>query len=332
MARALITGAGGFIGRRLVQALVDRQTQVVFLDRIAPVTDRMCRSGVEYVVGDVRELDSVDRAMRDVHQVFHLAAATAPRTMAESRAIKVEGTRCGAAVAARQPHPPVFVYVSSLAATGPSDTVVDETSPCQPVSYYGRAKREAEQVLATIADRLSITVVRPSCVFGRGDRNLLRLYRLIRHGWEFHAHPSYRYSFVHVDDLVDGLIAAASIGRRLLPATDGAQAGVYLLADPQPVTFPELSAMIAHCLGVSRLRYVRVPHAVAWLTGMMGEFIQVATHRQVYMNRDKVREAYAGSWMCDPTRARNEWGWAPAGSLAERLAQTCAHFREDGWI
>lgn len=332
MARALVTGAGGFIGQRLARALIDRQTQVVYFDRISPVGDTLGGSGVECAIGDVRDVDAVDRAMRDVDWVFHLAAATAPRTMAESRAINVEGTRATVTVAARQPRPPVFVYVSSLAAAGPSDTMLSETAPCRPVSYYGRAKREAEQVLATFADRLSITVVRPACVFGRGDRNLLRLYKLIRRGWEFHSHPGYQYSFLHVDDLVDGFLAAASTGRRLQPATNSEQTGVYFLADPQPVTFPELSAIIAQCLAVPRVRHIRVPQPLAWFTAAVGELIQVTTRRKVYVNRDKVREAYAGSWMCDPARACRDWGWAPAHSLAERLAQTHASFREDGWI
>jgi nucleoside-diphosphate-sugar epimerase len=270
--------------------------------------------------------------MRGADWVFHLAAATAPRTMAESRAVNVEGTRTLATVAAGQAHPPVLVYVSSLAAAGPSSTMLSEISPCRPVSYYGRAKREAEQVLAGFAERLSVTIVRPPCVFGRGDRNLLRLFKLISRGWELHARPSYQYSFLHVDDLAAGLIAAATMGQRLpWPATD-TRAGVYFLADPQPVTFPELSMMIAKCLNVPRVRHVRVPHTMAWTAAMLGEVMQAITHRKVYVNRDKVREAYAGSWICDPARATRDWGFAPACSLAERLAQTHQDYKADGWL
>ena len=332
MARALVTGARGFIGQRLVRALIDRETRVVCLDRTPATRDALSGLDVERVTSDIRDGATISRAMRGVEWVFHLAAATAPRTLAESRAVNVEGTRTMATVAAGQSRPPVFVYVSSLAAAGPSHTMVCESSPCQPVSCYGRAKREAEQVLESFADRLSVTIVRPPCVFGRGDRNLLRLYKLIRRGWELHAHPGYQYSFLHVDDLVAGLIAAATIGRRLQPPPNEEHAGVYFLADPQPVTFPELSAMIARCLDCPRVRHVRVPHTVAWVAAALGEVMQVVTRRQVYVNRDKVREAYAGSWMCDPARAGREWGFAPADSLAERLTQTRRSFEADGWL
>jgi nucleoside-diphosphate-sugar epimerase len=252
--------------------------------------------------------------------------------MAEARAINVEGTHTLATVAAAQTRPPVFVYVSSLAAAGPSSTMLSETAPCHPVSYYGRGKREAEQALEGFADRLRVTIVRPPCVFGRGDRNLLRLYRLVRHGWELHSHPRYQYSFLHVDDLAHGLIAAATHGQRLLPPPNDTRAGVYFLADPQPVTFPALSMLIAQCLNVPRVRHVRVPHAAAAIPALFGELMQAILRRRVYLNRDKVREAYAGSWSCDPARAMRDWGFAPACSFAERLAQTHQSFQADGWL
>jgi nucleoside-diphosphate-sugar epimerase len=332
MVRALVTGARGFIGQRLVRALIERETRVVCLDRTPATQDALSGLGVERVTSDIRDGAAIDRAMRGVEWVFHLAAATAPRTLAESRAVNVEGTRAMAAVAAGQSRPPVFVHVSSLAAAGPSGTMLCESSPCRPVSCYGQSKWEAEKALESFADRLSVTIVRPPCVFGRGDRNLLRLYKLIRRGWELHADPGYQYSFLHVDDLVEGLMAAATIGRRLQPPPNKEHAGVYFLADPQPVTFPELSAMIAQCLDCPRVRHVRVPHTVAWVAAAVGEVMQVVTRRKVYVNRDKVREAYAGSWMCDPAQAGREWGFAPAHGLAERLAQTHRGFQADGWL
>ena len=332
MVRALVTGARGFVGQALVRALIGQQTQVVCLDRTPAKPDALSGLDVERVTSDIRDGATIDRAMRGADWVFHLAAATAPRTMAESRAINVEGTRTLAAVAAGQAHAPVFVHVSSLAAAGPSSTMSSETSPCRPVSHYGRAKRESEQVLEGFAERLSVTIIRPPCVFGQGDRNLLRLYKLVRRGWELHSHPSYQYSFLHVDDLVQGLIDAAMMGQRLLPPPNDTHAGLYFLADPQPVTFPELSMMIAQCLGVPRVRHVHVPRTTAWLTAVLGEVTQAITHRKIYVNRDKVREAYAGSWICDPARATRDWGFTPACSLAERLAQTHRSFQADGWL
>lgn len=333
MVRALVTGASGFIGRHLVRTLIARRMSVVVLtrrpldsavDSAAPAPDCM--------IGDIRDRDTLGRAMRDVDWVFHLAAATAPRTMAESREVNVEGTGAVATAAAAQPRPPVLVFVSSLAAVGPSETILRESAACRPVSYYGRGKREAEELLDTFAERLQVTVVRPPCVFGRGDRNLLRLSQLVRRGWELHADPQWRYSFLHVDDLMEGLIAAATSGQRLRPAPNEDRVGVYFLADPQPLTFPELSAQIAACLGVSRLHHLRVPRAVAWLSAILGEGTHVVTRRKVYFNCDKLREAYSGSWVCDPTRAQMELGFAPACCLADRLAQTHQGFAADGWL
>jgi nucleoside-diphosphate-sugar epimerase len=333
MIRALVTGAGGFIGQHLVRALIERRLSVVVLSRRRFVSDT-CATATkpECIVGDIRDRDTLGRAMRDVDWVFHLAAATAPRTLAESRAVNVEGTRMVATVAASQPRPPVLVYVSSLAAVGPSETMLRESAACRPVSYYGRGKCEAEQVLETFAERLTTTVIRPPCVFGRGDRNLLRLSQLVRRGWELHAAPDWRYSFLHVDDLIGGLIAAAAQGQRLQRTPNADRVGVYFLADTQPLTFPELAERIAACLGVSRLHHVRVPRAVAWLSAVLSETTQNVTGHKTYFNRDKLREAYGGSWVCDPARAQRELTFAPACCLTERLAQTHREFAADGWV
>ncbi|MHB8974144.1 MAG: NAD-dependent epimerase/dehydratase family protein [Pirellulaceae bacterium] len=330
--RTLVTGARGFVGSQLVRTLVDREAQVVCLDRTPATHDAVSGLGITRVTGDLRDAAAISRAMHDVETVFHLAAATAPRTLRESRAVNVEGTRTLARSAAEQTRPPVFVYVSSLAAAGSSATMLDESSPCHPVSCYGRAKWEAEQMLTRFADRLPVTIVRPPCVFGRGDRNLLQLCRMVRRGWEFHTNPSYRYSFLHVDDLVEGLIAASRVGSRLPPIANAERTGTYFLADPTPVTFPELSELIARCLRRDGVRHVRVPYAMAWMVAALGETAQFITRRKLYLNRDKVREAYAGSWMCDPARAMREWGFAPAVSLAERLAETHRSFEADGWL
>ncbi len=330
MARVLVTGARGFIGRRLVRTLVARGFAVVCLDRTPPQHDALEGLPVRRVTGDIGNIESLRDALAGVDCVYHLAAATSPQSLAASRAINVEGTRNLIQLANRQSTSPVFVYVSSLAAAGPHPEAVTETSACHPVSAYGRAKLEAEYVLSEFAAQVPITIVRPPCVFGPGDRNLLSLYRTVQRGWNFFARGDFRYSFLHVDDLIAGLLAAWQQGLRLRGASDPQRQGLYYVADPQAVTFPELAALIAASLGRHRVRQVRVPRPVGWTAAVVGETIRWVAGRRVYFNIDKAREAYGGSWMCDPTRARLQLDFTPAASLPQRLEETRGSFQSAG--
>ncbi len=331
-ARALVTGARGFIGQHLVHALIQQGTDVVCLDRTVPQQDALSGLKLRRVTGDIRDPKVVTEALRDANVVFHLAASTAPRSMAEAHAINVQGTCNLAAAAASQPTPPVLLYVSSLAVAGPQPEAVTETDACHPVSLYGQTKRAAEAALGELAGELPMTIVRPPCVFGPGDRNLLSLYRSVCRGWNFYSDPEFRYSFSYVDDLVAALIVAAQRGERLLSESDPQRQGYYYVADPQAVTFPELATLVAQCISRDQVRQVRIPRPLGWTVATVGELWQWAARRRVYFNRDKAREAYGGSWICDPARARKQLQVEPAADLTRRLAETTVAYQDAGWL
>lgn len=332
MAKSLVTGGCGFVGQTLIRALLDRGDDVVCLDHFFSHSPEIFKhTNVQLVKADIREREPVAGAMKGVDCVYHLAASVAPRSLAESRSINVEGTRNMAEVSADLPNPPVFVFISSLAAAGPNEEASVESGSCSPVSHYGRTKLEAEDVLRNMAARLPVTILRPPGVFGSGDRNLLSLYKTVRRGWNLVASLHARYSFLHVDDLITGLMAAAVVGARLAPGDDPERQGLYYLTDPVPVTFVELADMIADTMNC-KVRHVRIPRPMLWTLGAFGESILRLTGRKTFMNLDKIREAIGGSWYCDGTRATHELDFAVASDLPTRLADTKAFYDEVGWL
>ncbi len=295
------------MGQALIRALLRRGDEVVCLDHFVSHSPAAWQStSVRLVQADVRDRRAAADALPGVDCVYHLAAAVATRSLAESRSINVEGTRNMAEAAAALAHPPTFVFVSSLAAAGPHESEAVESGACFPVSHYGRTKLEAEQALGHMADRLPITIVRPPCVFGPGDRNLLSLYQTVRRGWNLVASRQARFSFLHVEDLVSGLLLAADSGTRLTSGDDPDRRGLYYLTDPTPVTFVVLAEMIAdtmHC----KVRHVRIPGPLLWIVGALGESVLRLTGRKTFLNLDKVREAFGGSWYCSGARAGASW-------------------------
>lgn len=333
MARNLVTGGNGFIGRHLVRSLLDHGDEVVCLNRSKGRDQPTAAvANLEHVYADARDRNAVQKAIQGADRIFHLAAAVATRSLAESRSINVEGTTTIAEAAAKLETPPQLVYVSSLAAAGPGPAPAIESGECRPVSHYGRTKLEAEIALRSYADRLPITIVRPPCVFGDWDRNLLALYQTVRMGWDFIVSTDSQYSYLHVTDLVTGLLTAAERGQRLKAGEDRAHEGLYYMTDPQAVTFPQLADMIAKSMDRKNARHVRIPVPICWMIGAVGEAMLRGLGRKTFLNLDKIREGLGGSWVCDASRAGTELGFATAASLTERIAQTTAFYKSMKWL
>jgi nucleoside-diphosphate-sugar epimerase len=90
--------------------------------------------------------------------------------------------------------------------------------------------------------------------------------------------------------------------------------------------------MIAAGLGRKRLLCVPTPKFCVRAAGLLGELAGQIVRRPLSLNRDKAREATAGSWICSPRSAEKELGFRPLASLRERIRQTCQWYLQEGWL
>ena len=316
MSRIVVTGAAGFIGSHLVEALLDRGDDVVGVDNFDPFYPRAAkeenlaaaaaRSGFRFVELDIRERDRLASLLDAGTVVVHLAARAGVRQSvadpAGYAAVNVGGT---AAVleAMRAAGATRLVFASSSSVYG-ADTPLpfrEDAAAMTPVSPYGATKRAAElliQALAPLA-RLRVASLRLFTVFGPRQRPDLAMHAFARRMIDgepitlYGEGQSRDYTFVA--DAVAGIVSAVDW-------TAGAAAGTVEhlnLGANQPVTLDVMVAELARALGVTP-RIERAP-----------------------MQPGDVRRTAA-----DPARAAAVLHYAARTSFADGIERFVAWFRE----
>ncbi|AHG88579.1 NAD-dependent epimerase/dehydratase [Gemmatirosa kalamazoonensis] len=343
---AVVTGSSGFIGSRLVDALVWRGWTVRRLARAgtrlaaAPGPEPPPPPGQPAPLGR-RETHVVDYARPETLEtspafdgadvVFHLAAVTKARGDDAFRAANVAPTRAlldalAARAARGLPPPRRFLFVSSQAAAGPALTPerpVTEDDPPQPFEPYGKSKLEAERV---VREQRAVpwTIVRPSAVYGPGDTDFLALFRQAAHGvGVYPGSREARLSIVYVDDLVDAVLRAGT-----MPAA----AGHVYFVESEAVSWRDVYKAAASAAHFSLRFELDVPTWVLGVAGRAGDVASRLLRRPTLVSSQKVTLGKPRWWLCDGTRAREELGVVARVSLADGAKRTMRWYRSQGWI
>jgi nucleoside-diphosphate-sugar epimerase len=323
---SLVTGATGFIGSHLVEALVARGDRVSCLVR--PASRRRWPESlpVRLVPGDLADSTALAAALPEVTHVYHVAGLVKAPCRKDYFGVNAAGTRRLLDLCARHaPRLERFVLVSSLAAAGPAPAGRPRTEddPPRPVSAYGQSKLAAEMAALAAADRLPVTIVRPCVVYGPRDTESLLLVRCIARGIGPLLGNLERISLIHVRDAVRGLLLAAAAPRAI--------GRTYFLAHPAVHTARDLLAHVATALG-TRPCIVSVPYPLLAGLATLADGLGWALGRASMLNRSKVHELAARCWTCDPGRARAELGFNAQVALDAGLAETVAWYRRTGWL
>ncbi len=330
----LVTGASGFVGQNLVRRLCESGHDVTALVRKTSNRKELEKiPGVRFAVGDVSTGEGLKEALDGVDCVHHVAGLTIGNLPDLMRA-NADGTKrlCEAMVAL--PKPPRLVYCSSASVGGP--TVAGkprrEEDPPAPVSNYGRSKLGGEQAVRAFADRIPSVIVRPPVIYGPGDRtNMPPMLTMARLGVFLQPGLTRRYySWLHVLDVCDGLIAAGLNGKTV--RQDDPTAGVYYLSDDQEYTWTDLYNALSRALGKGKARVVPVPYTLGYAAAFAAEIRSRLTNSTSIVNLDKAREGSFEAWICSAQRARNELSFKPAFGLESGFQDTVQWYRKEGFV
>ena len=304
-ARVLVTGATGFVGRALVDALARAGHRVRAATRQG--AEAMFSAGVETVTtGDYRAPVDWAPLLAGVDAVVHLAgiAHIGPAIDEADYDRVVHAATADLAAACSQAGVRRLVFMSSVRAqSGPAaDRVLTEDdAPC-PTEAYGRAKLRAEA--AVRAAEVGWTILRPTMVYGAGAKgNLATLLRIADSPWPLpFARLANRRSLVSLDNLIAAV--------RLVLGADIAARQVYLVADPAPVTLPQIIGALRRGLGRAPRLYPVAPAVFAQAFKSIG--------------RGDIWERIGGSLVVDPGKLIAA-GWRPDADTLGALACIAAH-------
>jgi nucleoside-diphosphate-sugar epimerase len=314
----LVTGATGFIGGHLVRKLAALGESVRCLVR----RQTALPPGVETAIGDLVSGHGLVDSLRGVDSVIHLAGVT--------KALRAEDYYTGNAratetlVRALSGRAVRLVHVSSLAAIGPSSdgTPVGEDAEPHPLTNYGRSKLEAERVVRRLFPEA--VIVRPPVVYGPRDTDVFPLLKSISKGLILEISGGERwFSAIYVEDLVEGLLAAAH--------SRNGSGRAYFLAYPEPASWSELSGVAARIMGRTP-RVLRIAPSLARALGYCAELWARVSRKPGIISREKVAEAQCLCWTCDTRRAAAELAFQARTPLEAGLAQTLAWYKEAGWL
>lgn len=323
----LVTGGTGFVGSHLVERLVGLGYRVRCLIRRTSSLKYLPAGAVELVYGELATGAGLREAVQGVRTVFHVAGVTKANSARDYYRGNLRATdNLLRAIVEGGSEPPRLVHVSTLAAMGPSPdgNPIAEDFPPRPLTHYGRSKLEAEEALRNSPVAPYAVIVRPPVVYGPRDTDVFQVFQTVRRGFMLQIGRQERFfSLIHVQDLVEGLLAAAR--------AEYGQARAYFMAQPQPASWTEFASTAAEVMG-RRLITVPVPLPAAYGLAFLVEIGSWLRGKPSIISREKVREAQCRFWTCDTSRARLELGFSPQKSLRDGIAETLNWYKMVGWL
>ncbi len=296
----MVTGGSGFIGSHLVNLLLEKDYDVVVMDRQAPPS-----SDIKWVQGDLRWIGDCDRAMRDVDAVLHLAARI---SVDESLDYAYEYfsdnvlSTINVLRVSKQRGVSHFIYTSSCEVYSDINVgAATETHPCNPISPYAVSKYAAERIALAFgkAYNLKVTVIRPFNTFGERQKafragsviptfiiSALQGKPLVIHG-----NGSQIRDYVYVRDIAEAHLKVLE--------GDYTESAIFNVATGKGITIREIAEKVKERIGSAEIKYVEDPCKAARLIRSVG----------------------------DATKIRSTLGWAPKWSFDKALDRVVRYYK-----
>jgi len=282
---------------------------------------------VKFVEGDLFSNDVLEKVIKDMDYVFHVAGVVKAKTKEGFYHGNYEATKNLLEITNKaNPNIKKFILVSSQAAGGPTRTEkpTDENTKPEPITTYGITKLKAEEEVEKYKDKFPVTIIRPPAVFGPRDTEILIYFKTFSKGLNSVIGFDAKYlSLVYVEDLADGIILAAE--------SEIANGQKYFICMDKAFNWDEIGSVTSKLLGKKALK-IRLPHSVVYSVGYLAELFSTFSKKPATLNIEKCKDITQLRWVCSNEKAKKELGFKPKFSLEEGFKKTIDWYRDAKWI
>jgi nucleoside-diphosphate-sugar epimerase len=322
----LITGANGFVGARLCRKFINEGFIVYAGVRRSADLNRLSDLTVQLRYGDMTNPNSLPDMVTGVDYIIHNAGvvkANNKKTFFDINEIGTENLL--KATIEHNPSVKKFIYISSLAAAGPSanNNPVSESDEPNPLTTYGHSKLAGEKQSLSYADRISVLSIRPPGVYGPGDTEILSFFQTVNNRIKpYLGNCSRKLQLVHVDDLCRGIFMAT--------ISETKSGEIYFIADKDAYTMKELITNLQVAIGKSAIP-VYIPSALFKLMPHLIQSISRPFGITPMLTVEKAKELLA-SWEMSIEKARQDFGFESEIKFIDGARETYQWYKKEGWI
>lgn len=327
--KVLVTGASGFLGGYVVEALKNKGHEV--FGAVRKTSDTSILSTLDIVTRemDLERPETMRSALHGMDAVVHLAAYytfTGKKELYQK--LNVDATRnlldaCLAEKVTR------FLYCSSTESMGPTDGTGDETSPMRPRYEYGRSKEAAEKIVNEYGRKgLQCTILRPSGVYGPRNVEDVSYWFITSYGRSFATKfvvgdGQTHIQFVHASDVAQGFALALDNERSI--------GQCYIISGERSYTYEDVYRILGEITGIDPPR----THIPVWLAKTFIAPVQAFDSllgRKNFLFRMSTVDSVMENRSYSIAKAKRELGYSPEYDLRQGLTETVQWYRQNGYL
>ena len=322
MKKIIITGANGFVGSFLARKLREHHFDVTCLVRKGSDISLLSKDD-NIVFINYNNDEQIKNVFRNHEILIHLAAKTKAKKWSEFQIANIFLTNKLIDIFNSENSFEQFIFISSQAAAGPSkgDKPKTEDDFCNPLSMYGKSKLEAEKLVQKKTKK-NWTIIRPSSVYGPGDKDFLQYFRLIsKHISPLIGFKKRYVSLIYVEELINFIIASVGIQK--------AFGEIFFASDGEIYRWEDFVENLRRAAGTFAIT-IRIPEFLLMPFATISEIISWKNYPT--FSREKAREMLQESWLISNQKAKKILNFNPKPNLERNLKQTYLWYKNKRWI
>lgn len=291
--RVLLTGATGFVGSHIIEDLVSNNHTVVATVRKSSNLKWIKDYPVQFEYCSLNDKEQLAKILSTVDVVVHCAGVVRALNWDGYYNTNVIGTQNLVQAALKnKTNIKKFIYISSQAAMGPSQTETPKTltEKENPVSNYGKSKLLAEQEVKKLDGIIPYTIMRPASVYGPRDKDIFIFFNLVKHHLKPNTHTKRFIQLVFVKDIAKAISVALN--------NENTNNKTYYLCDGKIYTWKDVATTIATSNNIKTMSIVLFDFIFKTVASFY-ECVAKITKKPQVLSKEKIIEMLQTYWTAD---------------------------------